>query len=357
MKNCRSPRHDTTHPPSNRLLQSVVTLLGVSVLVFVITHAIPADPVAAVAGPKADAETRERIRKELGLNDPLWEQYGRYLWDVLHGDLGKSFVTGERVTDAILIRFPSTLFLSLGGVAIWLIVGVPLGVLTAKFRDKPIDRITLVLAMVAHLAADVLAGPAAAIPVRLPRRPFARGRILRLAMSDSAVDHARRGRGRLLRPPRPQQHGGGVKPGLHPRRPRPRPVGAGGAVQARPAQRPDPGADRARPGHRRAAGRRRLHREHLRPARPGGAGPPGGADAGRADDYGHRAVRGGAGRRRQHHRGRGVSFGGPAHSIQRERSADGRRSVVWCSERLSVSVFAVHRPPTARPPPHNECLY
>ena len=133
----------------HRLTQSVVTLLGVSLLVFFITHAIPADPVAAVAGPRADKETRDRIRDELGLNDPLWEQYGRYLWRVLQGDLGKSFVTGERVTDAILTRFPSTLAVSMGGVAIWLLVGVPLGVLTAKHRDKPIDRITLVLAMIA----------------------------------------------------------------------------------------------------------------------------------------------------------------------------------------------------------------
>jgi peptide/nickel transport system permease protein len=133
----------------SRLAQSIVTLLGVSVLVFFITHAIPADPVAAVAGPKADKETRERIRKELGLSDPLWEQYGRYLWGVLHGDLGKSFVTGERVTDAILIRFPSTLLLSIGGVAIWIFVGVPLGVLTARFRDRPIDWIVLVLCMAA----------------------------------------------------------------------------------------------------------------------------------------------------------------------------------------------------------------
>ncbi len=132
-----------------RLAQSVVTLVGVSLLVFFITHAIPADPVAAVAGPHADKETRERIRKELGLSDPLWEQYGRYLWHVVQGDLGKSFVTGERVTDAILTRFPSTLAVSLGGVFIWLIVGVPLGVLTAKYRDKPIDRVALVLAMIA----------------------------------------------------------------------------------------------------------------------------------------------------------------------------------------------------------------
>jgi peptide/nickel transport system permease protein len=132
----------------NRLLQSAITLLGVSLLVFFITHAIPADPVAVVAGPKADPETRDRIRKELGLDDPLWEQYGRFLWHALQGDLGKSFVTNEFVTDAILRRFPSTLLLSLCGVAIWLAVGVPLGVLTAKFRDKPVDRATLVLAMV-----------------------------------------------------------------------------------------------------------------------------------------------------------------------------------------------------------------
>jgi peptide/nickel transport system permease protein len=133
----------------NRLMQSVVTLVGVSLLVFFITHAIPADPVAAVAGPNSNQETKDRIRKELGLDDPLWEQYGRYLWNVLHGDLGRSFVTGERVTDAILTRFPSTLAVSLGGVFIWLIVGVPLGVLTAKYRDKPIDRVVLVLAMIA----------------------------------------------------------------------------------------------------------------------------------------------------------------------------------------------------------------
>ncbi len=215
----------------NRLLQSIITLLGVSLLVFLITHAIPADPVAAVAGPKADAATRERIRQELGLNDPLWEQYGRYLGDVLHGDLGQSFVTGERVTDAILLRFPSTLLLSLGGVAIWLIVGVPLGVLTAKYRDKPIDWLTLVAGHDQHFAADVLAGPAVAVPIRLPQRRSARGGLLRVAESGPSLPHARRGRGRLLRPARPQQHGGSAQSGLHPGRPRPRPVGAGGAVK------------------------------------------------------------------------------------------------------------------------------
>src|SRR5258707_7488291 len=102
-----------------RLAQSIVTLLGVSLLVFFITHITPADPVAAIAGPKADPETRERIRKELHLDEPLLLQYGRYLGGVLQGDLGKSFQTGDRVSDAILTRFPSTLLLSLCGVAVW----------------------------------------------------------------------------------------------------------------------------------------------------------------------------------------------------------------------------------------------
>lgn len=131
-----------------RLGWAVVTLLGSSVIVFVIVHAIPADPAVTYAGPQADPETLENIREELGLDDPLWQQYLRFLGNALQGDLGRSHVTQQPVIDAILIRFPVTVALSLGGLAIWLLAGIPIGVLTAKWRDKPIDRIVLVLAMV-----------------------------------------------------------------------------------------------------------------------------------------------------------------------------------------------------------------
>ena len=199
----------------NRLAQSVVTLLGVSLLVFFITHAIPADPVAAVAGPHADKETRERIRKELGLSDPLWEQYGRYLWHVVQGDLGKSFVTGERVTDAILTRFPSTLAVSLGGVAIWLIVGVPLGVLTAKYRDKPIDRVTLVLAMIAISLPTFWLGRLLQYQIAykdgiLPVAGFTNWWCLILPSLTLGVAGAG-----FYAAPCPQQHAGSVESGLH----------------------------------------------------------------------------------------------------------------------------------------------
>lgn len=131
-----------------RLAWAVVTLLGTSLIVFVMAHAVPADPAAAFAGPHADKATTERIRRELGLDQPLWKQYARYVSKAARGDLGRSYVTQERITDAILTRFPTTLAVALGGLAVWLLVGIPVGVLTAKWRDTPLDRAVLLLAMV-----------------------------------------------------------------------------------------------------------------------------------------------------------------------------------------------------------------
>ncbi len=133
---------------ARRLLWAALTLLGTSLVVFLIAHAVPADPAAAFAGPHADKETRQAIRRELHLDDPLATQYVRFLGNALRGDLGRSNVTREPVLGAILTRFPATLALSLGGLFIWLVVSIPLGVLTAKYRDRPIDRIVLVLGTV-----------------------------------------------------------------------------------------------------------------------------------------------------------------------------------------------------------------
>src|SRR5262245_34176293 len=120
-----------------RLLGAALTLLGTSLVVFVIAHAVPADPVAAFVGPHADKEARERVRREMHLDDPLPQQYLRFVDNALHGDLGNSNVTQEPVIEAILTRFPATLALSLGGLLTWLVVSIPLGVLTAKYRDRP----------------------------------------------------------------------------------------------------------------------------------------------------------------------------------------------------------------------------
>jgi peptide/nickel transport system permease protein len=131
-----------------QLVWAALTLVGASAIVFFMANSVPADPVAAYVGPKADQETRNRIRDELGLRDPLWQQYGRYLGRLVRGDLGQSYVTQEPVAEAIWTRFPATLALSLGGLAVWVLLGVPLGVVTARYRNSFFDRTVLVAAMV-----------------------------------------------------------------------------------------------------------------------------------------------------------------------------------------------------------------
>jgi peptide/nickel transport system permease protein len=133
---------------ARRLLWAVTTLIGTSVIVFTIVHVVPADPIAAYAGPQADAETRERIRRELGLDDPVWQQYLRFVTHAARGDFGRSYVTQQRVVDAIRSRFPTTLALCLGGLTVWLTIAIPVGVFTARRRDSFADRSVLVLAMV-----------------------------------------------------------------------------------------------------------------------------------------------------------------------------------------------------------------
>jgi peptide/nickel transport system permease protein len=126
-----------------------VTLWGTSLLVFLIAFVVPADPARAYAGAHADPQAIEDIREELGLNDPLLVQYGRFLGRAVRGDFGRSFITGEEVLPAIWRRFPATLLLALGGLFVQLVLGLPLGILTAKKKDTLTDRTVLVLGMVA----------------------------------------------------------------------------------------------------------------------------------------------------------------------------------------------------------------
>src|SRR5262245_66541338 len=87
-----------------RLLRALSTLLGTTLIVFVLVRVIPADPAVSIAGPKADPETLARIRHDLGLDDPLPVQYGRYVAGLARGDLGESYLTGRPVMEVIVDR-------------------------------------------------------------------------------------------------------------------------------------------------------------------------------------------------------------------------------------------------------------
>lgn len=132
-----------------RLLWAAAAMVAASGLVFALVHLVPADPVAAYAGPQADAETRDRIRRELGLDDPLAEQYARYLGRLARGDWGRSFVTGEGVAEAIRVRLPATAAVGFGALVFGFLVGTGIGVVTARHRGTPIDRGVFLLATAA----------------------------------------------------------------------------------------------------------------------------------------------------------------------------------------------------------------
>jgi peptide/nickel transport system permease protein len=122
-----------------RSLRALTTLLGTTLIIFVLVRVVPADPAVTIAGPKADPETLAAIRKDLGLDDPVAVQYGRYVWRLGHGDLGRSYMTGRRVIDVITERVPATAWLALTSLGLGFFLGLALGIVTAARRGSLVD--------------------------------------------------------------------------------------------------------------------------------------------------------------------------------------------------------------------------
>ena len=122
-----------------RVLRAVTTLLGTTLIIFVLVRVVPADPAVSIAGPKADAETLAMIRKDLGLDDPLVVQYGRYLGRLARGDFGRSYMNGRRVAEVIADRLPATALLAATSLALGFLAGLVVGIVTAVRRGSAID--------------------------------------------------------------------------------------------------------------------------------------------------------------------------------------------------------------------------
>jgi len=128
-----------------RLVLLIPTLLGVSIAVFLLRGLIPGDPVELMFfGQSVDQETIEIVRRDLGLDRPLPEQYLKFLLRALQGDLGTSIQSGLPVTQEILNRYPATLYLAISGTLVAIVLGVSAGVVAAIFRDRLWD--TLIMA-------------------------------------------------------------------------------------------------------------------------------------------------------------------------------------------------------------------
>ena len=130
-----------------RLLLTVPTILGTSLLVFLILHLVPGDPAAVIAGPTAPADVVASIRTQLGLDQPIMVQYWRYLSNALRGDLGRSILSRRRVSDEVATAFVNTLELVIAA-RIWsLLIGIPIGVLAAARRRSVFDKLSMVTAL------------------------------------------------------------------------------------------------------------------------------------------------------------------------------------------------------------------
>jgi peptide/nickel transport system permease protein len=131
-----------------RLVALTITLLGIMVMTFFISLVIPLDPLAALAGPQAPPETVERLRTLYGFDQPLYVQFGRYVARLARGDLGVSFQTSRPVFQDIRRFFPATLELATFAILIGVAAGIPLGVLSAVYRNSVLDQCCRILSLI-----------------------------------------------------------------------------------------------------------------------------------------------------------------------------------------------------------------
>lgn len=126
-----------------RIARGVVTLWFAVTVTFLLLRLLPGDPVTAVSAPQLPDDTRQQLLHDYGLDQPLITQYGKYLWQLLHGNLGVSFSQHVPVTDALAERLPWTLLLTGSALVMTVLIGIPLGVLAASrpraLRDRGVQ--------------------------------------------------------------------------------------------------------------------------------------------------------------------------------------------------------------------------
>jgi peptide/nickel transport system permease protein len=123
-----------------RVAWFVPTLLGLILITFTITHIIPADPVALVAGETATPEQVEALRARLGFDRPLPVQLGYYIVNLVRGDMGTSLFTARAISEDLLHRLPATIELTLAAMLLAIVGGIPLGVISALRRNSVLDN-------------------------------------------------------------------------------------------------------------------------------------------------------------------------------------------------------------------------
>jgi peptide/nickel transport system permease protein len=130
-----------------RMLQMIPTLIGVSIIVFILIHSVPGDPARLIAGNEASEQDVELVRDRLGLNQPLYMQYGSYVFHLLSGDLGTSLRSDRPVLQEILTRFPTTITLTIMAIIIMVLIGLIAGIVSATKPNSIWDNTTMMFSL------------------------------------------------------------------------------------------------------------------------------------------------------------------------------------------------------------------
>jgi peptide/nickel transport system permease protein len=146
-----------------RILLTVPVLLGVATLVFSLIHLVPGDPAQAMLGDGASPQDIAELRKSLGLDEPLLDQYVTFLRHAVTGDLGRSFRTGQPVTTMILERLPATAELAIAAMVVAIALAIPLGVIAAVWRGTAADYGAMTFALAGVSIPNFWLGPLLAI--------------------------------------------------------------------------------------------------------------------------------------------------------------------------------------------------
>ena len=136
-----------------RVLQFIPVLLGITFLAFLLIYLSPSDPVSvrmSAGGISVSPEIMESMRRSMGLDRPLLVQYGDWMWNILHGNMGKSYITDADVLDQILKALPYTLKMAGASLLLTLCISIPVGILTAAMQNSKFDYVVRVMAFVGN---------------------------------------------------------------------------------------------------------------------------------------------------------------------------------------------------------------
>lgn len=131
-----------------RILALIPVIIGVALVVFLIIHLIPGDPAQTMLGERATAESIERLRESMGLNQPLYIQFINFFRGLLKGDLGRSIMSNNPVMGEITVRFPATLELSFFAMIFAVVVGIPAGIFAATHQNSLFDNFSMLVALI-----------------------------------------------------------------------------------------------------------------------------------------------------------------------------------------------------------------